>query len=300
MYKQQLKAFVCAAETGSFSKTAKMLSISAAAVVKQIKSLEEEWQIPLFWRTHTGIVLTPEGEQLYPDAKYIIQYSEAALSRVKGGPKERQELRIGVSQITSTPFLPEILPFIRKRCPDLLLRMVSFENRPEISRSMLQNLGQETDVVIAMCDPEKKGSRSQLPLFQEPVCCAMSIYHPLAEKERLTVKDLFGQSLMIVARGRNSAIDRMRTDLEQKFPAVRLLDFTYFDLNAFNACEISRNLMIAIGRWSSIHPLIRILPVDWPYTIPYGLHYSLRPSVPVQEFVTAAKEIVSKGGPFHV
>ena len=43
------------------------------------------------------------------------KYSEAALSRVKGGPKGRQELRIGVSQITSTPFLPEILPFIRKR-----------------------------------------------------------------------------------------------------------------------------------------------------------------------------------------
>lgn len=41
---------------------------------------------------------------------------------MKGGPKGRQELRIGVSQITSTPFLPEILPFILH--PQALIRIL--------------------------------------------------------------------------------------------------------------------------------------------------------------------------------
>lgn len=300
MYKPQLKTFVCAAQTGSFSKAAKMQSISAAAVLKQINMLEEEWKVTLFWRTHTGLLLTPEGRQLLQDAKYIMEYADSALSRVHGCQKGLQPLRIGVSRLTSTPFLPQLLPPIRRRCPDLQLQMVTFENKPEISRSMLQNFGQDIDLIIAMCDPIKKGNRTQLPLFWEPVCCAMSVSHPLAGKERLSIEDLFGQSLMIVAKNRNSFIDRIRADLERNYPQIHLLDFTYVDINAFNACAQSQNLMIAIGRWSSVHPLLHIAPVNWPYQLPFGLQYALHPSAAVQEFAAAARELFPKGVDIHV
>ena len=84
MYKSQLKTFVCAAQAGSFSKAARTLSISTAAVLKQIDSLEKEWQVPLFRRTHSGIQLTRQGEQLFSDARSVIEYADAAINRAKG------------------------------------------------------------------------------------------------------------------------------------------------------------------------------------------------------------------------
>lgn len=161
---------------------------------------------------------------------------------------------------------------------------------------MLQNLGQAVDLVIAMCDPLRKSEHHQLPLFWEPVCCAMSIYHPLARKDHLEISDLFGQTLMLVARKRNSYIDKMRKDLEENRPQIFLSNFTYFNMDTFNTCGQSSSLMMAIGRWRDIHPQIRILPVNWPYKIPYGLHYSAYPSYQVREFVRAAQESFSQGG----
>jgi hypothetical protein len=37
-----------------------------------------------------------------------------------------------------------------------------------------------------------------LPLSREPFCCAVSIYHRLAAKDKLKIKDLYGENLMLM------------------------------------------------------------------------------------------------------
>ena len=83
MYNPQLTAFVCAADCGSFTKAAEKLYLSPTAVMKQVNALEAHLQMQLISRTNQGIRLTPAGESVYADAKYLIDYSARAIRRAQ-------------------------------------------------------------------------------------------------------------------------------------------------------------------------------------------------------------------------
>ena len=67
-----LKYFITVAQEQSFSKAAKVLNISQPALSKQIKDLEEEYQITLFNRTTRSLSLTEEGQLFKVHVKEIL------------------------------------------------------------------------------------------------------------------------------------------------------------------------------------------------------------------------------------
>ena len=68
MYHPHLKAFLCVAECGSFSKAAEKLFVSATAVMKQMNVLEDSLSFKLLERTNHSAVL-PSASSLYQDAR---------------------------------------------------------------------------------------------------------------------------------------------------------------------------------------------------------------------------------------
>ena len=58
MHMNQLSYFLHVAETGSINAAAQNFFISQQAINTQIKKLEDELEVPLLNRTHTGITLT--------------------------------------------------------------------------------------------------------------------------------------------------------------------------------------------------------------------------------------------------
>lgn len=83
-------------------------------------------------------------------------------------------------------------------------QLVPFDNTPENAREILANLGQNIDVVAGIFDETMLSLRQcrGLELSREPICCAVSVHHRLADKERLTVQDLYGENLMLIRRNR--------------------------------------------------------------------------------------------------
>lgn len=61
-----LQAFVSAAQTGSFSRAASELNLTASAISHQIAGLEEWWGVQLFERHSRGVKLTAAGQALLP------------------------------------------------------------------------------------------------------------------------------------------------------------------------------------------------------------------------------------------
>ena len=53
--------------------------------------------------------------------------------------------------------------------------------------------------------------------------------------------------------------------------------------------EISNDVLMAIGSWEGVHPLLKIIPVNWEHSVPYGLLYSPNPSEIVNKVLTAAQ-----------
>ena len=265
--------------------------ISPTAVMKQINLLEESLDVRLFERTPRGLTLTNAGKSYYQDAKYMIQYAKDAQTRAKNAMQGNENMiRLGSSLTTPCQFLMELWPHIHEIAPDLKFEIINFENTPENAREILKNLGQNIDVVAGIFDETMlalRGCTAQ-ELIQVPLCCAMSIYHPLAQKPRLTMQDLHGHKLMLMKRNWSKYVDLLRDDLWENHPQVEIVDFSFYDLEAFNRCEHDNVLLMAVPQWAHIHPLLKIVPVDWNYEIPFGLLYSPTPTQTVRHFLQAA------------
>ena len=293
MYNPQLETFLRVADAGSFNKAAEESFITPTAVIKQINLLEASLDVQLFERTHRGIVLTKAGKSLYQDAKYVIQYSKEAVIRAQNAMQENTDvIRIGTSPMTPVQFLMQLWPKIQENCPGMKFQIVPFENTPENARNILGNLGQNIDVVGGIFDETMLRLRgcAGLELFYTPLCCAVSVYHPLAEKNILRMEDLYGQNLMLMRRNWSMYVDRLRDDIWQNHPQINIIDFDFYDVNVFNRCENGNDILMAVSVWENVHPLLKIIPVEWKHSSPYGLLHSQQPSDTVKRFLEAAKK----------
>ena len=297
MYNPQLDTFLCVAEAGSFNKAAEKLYISSPAVIKQINLLEENLDLQLFVRTHRGLVLTKAGQSLYQDTKYIIQYCKDSVTRAKNAMQETENvIRIGTSPMTPAQVLVDLWPKLQAYCPNIKFQLIPFDNTPENAREILGNLGQNIDVVAGIFDETMLNLRrcKGLEISREPICCAVSVHHRLAQKNSLTVQDLYGENLMLMRRDWSHYVDLLRDDLWKNHPQIHIVDFDFYDVAAFNQCENNNCVLMAVENWRYVHPLLKILPVDWGYTIPFGLLHSPNPSLAVAEFLRAVEKAVKQ------
>ena len=100
---------------------------------------------------------------------------------------------------------------------------------------------------------------------------------------------------MLMHRGWSHFVDLLRDDLWKNHPQIQIEDFDFYDVNAFNQCENNNCVLMAVPRWQYVHPLLKILPVDWSYTIPYGLLHSPEPSQVVRRFLKAVRNAANHG-----
>lgn len=295
MYDPHLETFLRVADAGSFNKAAEQSYITPTAVIKQINLLENDLDVKLFERTHRGLKLTKAGVSLYNDAKYIIQYCKDSAVRAKNAMQESDNLiRIGTSPMTPAGVLVELWPKIHEYCPEIKFQLVPFENTPENAREILKNLGQNIDVVAGIFDDTMLDVRNcaGFEISRQPLCCAVSIHHRLAGKNRLTFQDLYGEKLMLMQRDWSRYVDELRDDIWQNHPQIQIVDFDFYSVDVFNRCENSNDVLMAVQAWENVHPLLKVIPVEWNHSIPYGLLHSQTPSETVTRFLTALQTVL--------
>lgn len=294
IYNHQLETFISVADAGSFNKVAESSYITPTAVIKQINLLEADLGVKLFERSHRGLTLTKAGQSLYNDSKYVIQYCKDSVLRAKNAMLEDGKLiRVGTSPMTPAQALVDLWPGLQREYPEFKLKFVPFENTPENAREILAHLGQNIDIVPGIFDDTLLSLRgcSGYELSREPICCAVSVNHPLAQKSELEVSDLYGESLMLMHRGWSSYVDVLRDDLEANYKQINIVDFDFYSLEIFNRCEYEGGILMAVRNWAGVHPLLKVLRVKWEHFIPYGLLYAKEPSDNVWDFLEAVKQV---------
>lgn len=105
-----LKVFVAVANKKSISLAAKYLKFTQSNVTLRIKQLEKDLTYSLFHRIPSGVILTKEGEKLYPLAVEIVKKVEEANLKMKN-ITHQEILRIGSGQANVAL---RLLPFISK------------------------------------------------------------------------------------------------------------------------------------------------------------------------------------------
>ena len=294
MYNPQLDTFIKVAESGSFSKAAQALFITPTAVIKQMNLLESRLGLTLFHRSHQGLSLTRAGRSLLADAHHIVQYSQESIARARIAERgEKRIIRVGVSLMTPSTPLTKLWPKVKERCPGMSLQVVTFENTPSAARG-LANLGQDMDVVAGIFDGAflKEHGCLGLELSREPLWCAVPVDSELAKRDIVALDDLHNHSLMLIRRGWNAEIDRVRDEILLHHPQIALVDFPQYRAEVFNRSANEDLALATLPLWANVHPMLATVPTDWGCLVSYGLLHSPHPADHVREFLDAVSAVL--------
>ena len=292
MYNEQLKIFIQSADCGSFSKAAEKLYLSATAVMKQINKLEEEIGVSLFTRTSHGVKLTEAGSSIYKDAKFMIKYSDDSIKRAREiAGKNQYIIKLGNSMLNPCKILIDLWNRISSRYPEFKMKIVPFNDEPAEVDKIYHTVGKDFDFIVGPYDMGNwKNSFNALEFGRNNLCSAVSRNHPLAAKSRLLPSELADESIMMVKPGTSCLIDQLREYIIKKYPSLRIIDGpSYYNIDVFNLCEQEKILLLTIDAWKDIHPSLVTIPVEWDFSLPYGIIYSLSPSKEVEKFIEIIK-----------
>lgn len=200
-YKQnrlkQLRAFSCAAQTGSVSKAAERLHLSQPSVTLQIQALERELGVTLFERRGPKIQLTPDGRNLYEIAQPLVHgidtLSEtfaAGSGRITSG-----ELSIAAGESTLLYLLPDLIKRFADQYPSIRIKLQNVTGRDGLA--LLR--ADEADLAVgSMLDaPDDISYR---PVFTYDPVLIVPLDHPLARKKQLRLEDVSPHGLILPPR----------------------------------------------------------------------------------------------------
>ena len=277
MYNRLLDTFIAVANFGSFTKAAENLYISPTAVMKQINALEEHLNLKLAVRTPSGVSLTLAGKIIYRNAVHIMEYSAKSIAEAhEAAHTYDTTFCVGTSLLNPAKSFMDLWYSVNSDFPGYKLHLVPFEDDHRGIVSEIENLGKKFDFLIGVCDSKTWLSLCRfLPLGRYKKMVAVPREHRLASKKIINTEDLYGETLMMVCRGDSGVNDFLRNDLEKNHPRIHIEDTPpFYDLSVFNRCAETGSVLLTIECWSEVHPGLVTVPVNWDYSIPYGILYS--------------------------
>ena len=133
MYKSNVnfnlyKTFYDVAKCGSISKTATMNFTSQPAISRSIKTLEQELNTKLFYRTKKGIELTDKGRELlfYVEQSYnSLVTAERMMLETK--TLDKGKLSIGIPSHIASFYLFDAIDSFHKEYPNIEITLIKFK-----------------------------------------------------------------------------------------------------------------------------------------------------------------------------
>lgn len=190
---KQLRQFVAAAETNSFSRGAERVFVSQPTLSASIAKLEAELCVKLFTRNKRSVVLTSEGEKLLEAARVILETSNRIKSDLTNSTKQ-QVIRLGTINTLQTNCLVRLLKEFTTSNTDIDLKV-----RDGIAEDIDLNFSKEKlDVSIFPSFAEEKSSRAKIDveLFRESYVLAISEKHRLQGRKSISLDEIASETLI--------------------------------------------------------------------------------------------------------
>jgi DNA-binding transcriptional LysR family regulator len=143
----KLRIFQAAADAGSFTHAGEALGLSQSAVSRQVSSLEQDLDVPLFHRHARGLILTEQGEMLLRTVRDVMLKLSAVRTRLSDSrDKPHGELRVTTTLGIGTNWLTPRLGEFIELYPDIKLKLILTDEELDLGM-------READVAIRMREP---------------------------------------------------------------------------------------------------------------------------------------------------
>ena len=184
---QQLRLFLAAAETGSFTRGAERAFVSQPALSASVSKLENELGVRLFVRNKRHVALTPAGRKLLKRAKLIMGECARVKDELRQQETERH-LRLGVVNTLSIARVARFIEQYRQENPDLTLEVIDASEEDMIRQQQSGRI----DLALTLLSPTP-GAQLGLqtrPLFEERYSVAMAPDSPLSSAKAISIENL--------------------------------------------------------------------------------------------------------------
>jgi DNA-binding transcriptional LysR family regulator len=189
MEMHQVRYFLAAARTLSFTRAAETCSVSQPALTTAIKKLETRLRAPLFHREGNRVVLTEVGRRLQPYFAAIVEQTEAVENVARDLRVLNQvPVRLGVMSTVGPVRIAALLAEFEARCPGV--EVAVRDGAPEALAALLD--GDELDAAILNAVDGLSESVRVEPLYTERYVVILPDDHPLKDSNGIALRDLSG------------------------------------------------------------------------------------------------------------
>lgn len=180
---RKLEVMLNVVQHGSFTKAGADLGYTQSGITQMMKSLEQEAGLPLFIKTHRGVVLTKEGTSLLPSIRKLLSANESLnqeIAFLKGAKKGT--IRIGSFISCAIHWIPEIIENFQKDYPDVIFEIV------EGDESDLADWVTNQKVDIGFTSYQPNQSYEFIPVYEDPMLAVMPKGHPFCRYEEIPIE----------------------------------------------------------------------------------------------------------------
>ena len=181
-----LQAFLAIADRGSFHRAAAHLGITQTALSHRIRKFEEQLRARLLTRTTRQVTLTPEGLELLPKVRQLIEDAHDLFRELGSQAQARREsVAIGCLPTVAAHVLPAVIAQFSKSYPGTALRI--FDNSAGQIAERVQKGEAEFGITIlgtGRWDLEAK------PLIKEPFMLICPASHRFAGRKAVSWSEL--------------------------------------------------------------------------------------------------------------
>ena len=132
---RQLEYIIAIAETGQISLAAAKLNVSQPSLSAQLAEVEADLGVRLFHRSHSGVRITPVGEEILRRARQIVHEIHDLRAVVQGGGLFQGRLRLGVLPSIGPYLLPSVIQKLHSEHPSLRI-IIREENTQELDEGL--------------------------------------------------------------------------------------------------------------------------------------------------------------------
>lgn len=187
----QLRAFLHAARSGSFTAAAAELQMAQASVSELIRRMEEEFRLPLFTRGSRRLSLTAAGSELLP-------FAEQSVAAADGAGRALRSLRslgggtatFGVPRNAPYYSLSGLVEHFHEAYPHVRVRLVG-QNSVEVAAAVVAGELEAGLVVLPIDDAGLK----VIPLLRYEVLYASA--RPERLQHPVTIRELASRELVL-------------------------------------------------------------------------------------------------------
>ena len=181
------------ARCGSFNKAAGELGYSQPNLWHIVNNLEDDLGAKLFHRSRQGVSLTNVGKTLLEQMERI-EAQESSLHQL-ARTLHNNQLRVGLLPGLPGHWVAELLSVWHREHPELRIKL-------ETPAACREGLKAVEDQALDLCFSLLPGSSEAeaIKLLEDPYFLVVDAEHPLAEQERVSLRDVLGKYPLIPSR----------------------------------------------------------------------------------------------------